>query len=540
MDPFSQAASRFSARRAAFWKVRRLSVLRAVAASGHRSDLVDALRWEEAQPACRRPLFTIVEPFTTERGHAEAAMNHLLEECESIRAAAAAAGVTLAALERPVSPEPVVALVSTARLVAAALPAELEGIAVVLCPSEAPPASEWAAYVKRLLQAAAALSGAPASGREAAVQWIVHDTPGGPLAAALGEGVDFELDDGAMFAWWRSVGQKGRRETAPAASSDAGPAQGVLSPPAATALREHLATGAEALARNDPDHAIVAFHAARTICATEKLPAYEAALWMAIAGAQLAASATEDALASYRIAAALAQGASAPSLACQARLGEAGVLLVEKRHGDAAPVYLEAAGLAESAGSTALRGEALRMAGLCHEPSGRAGEPGPIAPSPDAIAAERVAVAPISEVPEDRDPTLAAPILMPRRALPFVPGNVDPDWLDAMVTAAESRRDSRRRPSGMETVLLTGETQPHPEGRGLPFEDSSREATYSTQPLTVAPPAKPLPFVVGTVDPALFDRAAIETEDTLDAENDAGDGCTGAPLVDPARARGPR
>jgi hypothetical protein len=215
MDPFVQAARRFSARRAMFWKLAKRPVLRAVAPPSQTEDLLQFLRWEEAQPECHRPLVVIKDAFTGAPAYFEIVTRRILEAFATLQAAALEAGVVLPDVLRAISAEPLVAAVQTAERVSGALPQALEGLTIALVPARVQELGEWAAQVGGLVKAVTALSTTGPNGQRRRVHWMVHEWPGGPLAAVLGSGVELALDEGALFAWWRDAGRS-RLPDAPA------------------------------------------------------------------------------------------------------------------------------------------------------------------------------------------------------------------------------------------------------------------------------------------------------------------------------------
>jgi len=579
MDPFVQAAKRFVAHSAMLWRVGKVPVLRAVAAAEQRGDLVNALRWEEAQPECRRPLIVVEEPFEETGSYFEAVTRRVLEAYERLRKAASDTGVTLPEVIAATSSEPVVQAVKTAEVAAAGLPATLDGLTVVLAPERVQQGPLWAIQASALLKAATALAKTKRAARAPGVRWIVHDVSGGWLAAPLGEGVAFAIDDGALFAWLKKATEQAATKPdaiaapqVPAAepattSADALPANG------AAAVQRHVIAAAEALRAREPARAVESFRGAQSICAAEGRSVEEAGILLALAGAQLVASAPGEAVSSYQAAHVLAAKGETWTLACQAKLGEAGAELLKKRHRAAAEVYGEAAALAVKAEVPALRMEALRMAGVCHLLGGDkqeavrfwqtavdaglgldkpAREPTSFAQVANDLVellerlglrmqalkvrrriAEESGASP-EETPEaeaasvqaitsgvDSETTQAVPILMPRKALPFVVGNVDLGWLDAMVRAGETEEKQRTRAADAANATQKVPVMPATSSV-LPFRASDETGTNATVPLRMLRKEKLTPFVPGSVDPALFRTPPEDTlDDTLDGEREA-------------------
>ena len=200
MDPFVQATKRFSAGAAMFWKLKKRPILRAVAPASQTADLVRALQWEEAQPHCLRPLVIVTDAFPGEVPYFEAVTARITETYASLREAAEQAGIALSELPVVTSSEPVVTAVQTSEDVASALPAHLDGLTIALVPSSIAEPGAFSDRVATLARTVTAL-GDP----DRRVRWIVHETPGGPLRAVLGTGVDFSLDEETLFTWWRDT-----------------------------------------------------------------------------------------------------------------------------------------------------------------------------------------------------------------------------------------------------------------------------------------------------------------------------------------------
>lgn len=595
MDPFVQAAKRLATHSALAWKVGGVPVLRAVAAAEQRSDLIQALRWEEAQPECRRPLIVVEDPFAEGKGYLEAVTRQVLAGYELLRTAASEAGVTLPEVQETSSPEPVVQAVKTAEVAAAALPASLDGLTVVLAPERVRDDASWAALAAGLLRAATVLSRTDNAARPQAVRWLVHDTSGGALAAALGEGVEFALDDGALFAWMKKAGERAPSGARPGGASGTAGTREPLSPPetlsvdGAAGLQEHVLAAVEALRAREPRRAVESFRAARAICAGEGRGAEEAGIVVSLAGAQLAAANPAEAAASYRVAVDLATRNETWPLACQAKLGEAGAELLQRHHREAARAYVEAAGLAARAEVVALRVEALRMAGVCHllggdkqetvrlwqtavdaglgldkatrEPtsfaqvandlvellerlgmtlqavdvrrrlgdeSGASPEELPGAPGLPATATQE------RPIPADNpDATQEVRIFLPRKALPFVAGAVDLEWLDALVRAGEATEASPRD-EGADSASTTQELRVPAGLAVLPFAGASTDRKVITAAVKVIPEARSVPFVAGGVDPALFRKP---DEDTLDDTHDGAEEAEQASTTQEIRVR---
>lgn len=535
MDPFVQAARRFSSRCSMFWKLGKTPVLRAVAPPSLAADLVQVLRWEEAQPQCRRPLVLIEDPFTGTPADFETVTRRLLDAYAILQTAARDAGTPLPDVAPAVSTEPVVSAVQTAERAAAALPPTLDGLTVALVPERVHTPADWLAQAGTLLKTVAALSKSGPDGRGRRVRWILHDAPAGPLAELLGAGVELGLDEGALFAWWRD-------STASRA----------------TPLRRFMADGVEALRAGEHDEAITSFRLAQAECAKAGQLDEEAAVLLAIGGTQLGARAPSSAAVSYSAAADLATTGEAWSVACQGKLGEAGAELLQKRHRPAALAYGDAAALAEKARSTPLRIEALRMAGHCHLLAGdkqetlrhwrgavdagleldeaareetsfaqvandlvellrRLGMPvlaveleGKIAaasgaPPEKASHEGPLAAPPWTAMAPDPFATQPIPVLMPRRALPFVRGPVDLHALDALVAACDAgRADSLSAPAAI-VLHATEEIRPPGEsGPPLPFAVQRGGPENATQPIKAPAQPKAIPFAEGGIDPRLF------------------------------------
>ncbi|MFO0588740.1 MAG: hypothetical protein U0441_14415 [Polyangiaceae bacterium] len=204
MDPFVQATRRFCAGAAMFWKLGKRPILRAVAPASQTADLVRALRWEEAQPHCRRPLVIVTEAFPGEVPYFEAVTARIAEAYALLCEAAKTRGLTLSELHIPPSSEPVVTAVRTAENAASALPPHLDGLTVALVPSAVAQPGAFSDRMSALVRAAAALRDP-----DRRVRWIVHEAPGGPLRTVLGTGVDFAFDEEALFTWWRDRTARG-------------------------------------------------------------------------------------------------------------------------------------------------------------------------------------------------------------------------------------------------------------------------------------------------------------------------------------------
>jgi tetratricopeptide (TPR) repeat protein len=550
-----------------------------VVPDAQRGDLVGALRWEEAQPDCFRPLCVVEEPFEDAGSYFSAVSRRVLETYEGLRGAAREAGIELPDVKEAASPLPVVAAVKTALDAAAALPASLAGLSVLLAPARLQDEAAWAAQVDAVSKTVKTLSRAGAkrddSGGTRDVRWIVHDRPGGPLQRALGEGVELSLDEGALFDFWKGMLAR-PAQAAESSQSGAAAPSGTLAAPDAVALRAHVATAAEHLRAGDPRRGAESFRAAAALCAHAGLLVEEAGMRMAVAGGELAVPAPAQAVVEYRRAAEAAESGGAATLACQAKLGEGAAELSQKRRAEAAAAYERAAELAQEAGAAALHVEALRMAGACRLLAGDTQETLRLwRTAVDAglrlppASRERTSFAQVAhdllsllerqgqrvqaeelrryvagseeareEEPGDDEPvasaaeapaeqantTLALPIRMPRKVLPFVKGPVDPDWLEALVRAAEAERRAQAEAVPTEADNLTRPilvfTLP---AAALPFDAAGSELTNATQVLRIPPREKALPFTPGAVSAALFRAPPDDTlDDTLD-EEDTGD-----------------
>ena len=528
MDPFVQAARRFTSRCAMFWKLGKRPVLRAVAPLSHAADLAQVLRWEEAQPECRRPLVIVEDSFAGDPAYFEAVTRRILEAYAVLRTAAQEAGTALSDVAGVVSAEPVVAAVQTAEKAAANLPATLDGLTIALVPGRVQEPGDWAVQIAGLVKAVKALSPTGPDAQSPRVHWIVHESPGGALAGVLGSGVELVLDDSALFAWWRDSASRPRPGPT-ARPMDADSAARGEAPVPASALRSAIAGAVETLRANDPGAAIASLRSAQAICAEAGRAEDEAAVLVALGGAQLVAQVPRDAAVSYRAASELAKKVEEWSLSCQAKLGEAGAELVPMHHRAAASAYVEAADLAERAGSAPLRIEALRMAGLCHLLGGD---------KQDTVRHWRTAVDAGLEL--DAGSRERTSFVQVANDLPALLHR-----LGMKVQAIEiERRIAGASGAPPELLPAADRADPYTVSRGaaahatqripilmprsaLPFvrdrvdRGAGNGPANATRPVQVRPDAKPTPFVEGTVDPDMFRKPPDDTlEDTLDEGDD--------------------
>lgn len=373
MDPVTVASKTFQRELARLWKLGRASV-RVECSAADRTDMVKTLRLAEWDPDNRWPMFLHEAPFTDATSWFEGLAASLEGDYAAIVAGAREEGVALPAYEAPpvTAGSPVARALLVADRVARCLQPRLDGALVALAPKQVADRDAWALAVQPWLDA----------GLPRGVRVVVHDLPGGPLAARVPDDATarFAIDQDALNDYLKGLGAKPSEgpplppgpQLSPEqrAAVEASTGRKIPSPEAGRALRAEMLDASQKMGHQDWLGASQHFRAAQRVCQSEGLVAEEAAVLVGMASLCLAASQRDVAAQSFERAAALATEHALWQVVAQACMGLGALHTMARDHVAAASAYERAAAASEKARVDALTLESLRMAGTCHTMAG--------------------------------------------------------------------------------------------------------------------------------------------------------------------------